>query len=60
MLPAVLLINFSASNLWGGHPWNLQGQIACAWLQANTVDHRSGLSIRFLEAGLSGNVAGQK
>ena len=38
MLPAVLLI--CASNLWSGHPWNLQGRITCAWLPANTADHR--------------------
>ena len=38
MLPAVFLV--CASNLWGGHPWNLHGRITCAWLRANTVDHR--------------------
>ena len=37
VLPAVFLI--CASNLRGGHPWNLKGRITCAWLRANTVDH---------------------
>ena len=36
VLPAVLLI--CASNLRGGHRWNLQGRIACARLRVNTVD----------------------
>ena len=36
-LPAVFL--FCASNLWGGHPWNLQERITCASLRADTVDY---------------------